>query len=396
MYEFRLPDVGEGLHEAELLEWDVNIGDSVAEGDAVAQVSTDKVNVELPAPCGGVVAELPWSPGDVIQVGEILMCIDDGKGEQSATVDEKAAAAKMQAAPALVQAQRKKVKAGPTVRRYAAQKKVDLTLVEPGGAGGQIVQQDIDNYLAQSTVSAPVPQATDDSEGVTRIKLSGPRLVAARKLEESSRTLATTTLSFDVVADALMEEYLKFRNKAEQKSVKLTPLAVIAKCVCYALQKHPNFNATVVEKERALDVHEAIHLGAAVDTSDGLVVPVIRDAGSKSVIQIGKDIATLAERARSGSLKVADFRGSTFTVSSTGGLERTAMTGTTPVINLPNVATLWVSRIMDRPRVVEGTLSAGPMMACSLSLDHRFLHGADGTAFINTLDEAFRDPAQGL
>ena len=158
MHEFKLPDVGEGLHEAELLEWDVSVGDIVADGDAVAQVSTDKVNVELTAPCGGVVAELSWSPGDVIQVGEILMCIDDGKGEQSATVAENAAAAETQATPAAAQAQRKKVKAGPTVRRYAAQKEVDLTLVEPSGAGGQIVQQDIDDYLAQSPVSRPVAE----------------------------------------------------------------------------------------------------------------------------------------------------------------------------------------------------------------------------------------------
>lgn len=396
MHEFKLPDVGEGLHEAELLEWDVSVGDIIADGDAVAQVSTDKVNVELTAPCGGVVAELSWSPGDVIQVGEILMCIDDGKGEQSATVAENAAAAETQATPAAAQAQRKKVKAGPTVRRYAAQKEVDLTLVEPSGAGGQIVQQDIDDYLAQSPVSRPVAEPAVDADGVTRMKLSGPRLVAARKLEESSRTLATTTLSFDVVADALMVEFLKARKEAQQNSVKLTPLAVIAKCVCRALQQHPNLNATIVEAERALDVHEAIHLGAAVDTSDGLVVPVIRDVGNKSVIEIARDLATIAERARSGSLAVADFRGSTFTVSSTGGLERATMTGTTPVINLPNVATLWVSRIMDRPRVIDGTLSAGPMMACSLSFDHRFLHGADGTAFINTLDKAFRDPTQGL
>ena len=396
MYEFKLPDVGEGLHEAELLEWDVDIGDTVAEGDAVAQVSTDKVNVELPAPCAGVIADLPWSPGDIILVGEILMRIDDGKGEQSETVVEQARAAETDTAPVAEQAQRKKVKASPAVRRYAAEKKVDLTLIDPSGAGDLVVQQDIDDYLARSIVPELIVEPSIDSGGVTRIKLSGSRLVAAQKLEESSRTLATATLSFDIVADALMAEFLKVKDEAEQQSVQLTPLALIAKCVCRALKEHPKFNATIVEEDRALEVYAAIHLGAAVDTSDGLVVPVIRDVGNRSIIQIARDIATIAEGARSGSLAVADFKGSTFTISSTGGLEHATMTSTTPVINLPNVATLWVSRIKNRPRVIDGSLSAGPMMACSLSFDHRFLHGADGTAFINTLDEVFRDPAQGL
>lgn len=386
MYEFKLPDVGEGLHEAELLEWDVKVGDTVAEGDAVAQVSTDKVNVELTAACAGVVAELPWNLGDIIQVGQILMRIDDGKGERIDEAVQEAPAT--ESVPAASQTERKKVKVGPAVRRYAAQKNVDLNLLEPSGAGGQIVQQDIDDYLAGSR-SEPAAE----SGGVTRIKLSGPRLVAAQKLEESSRTLATTTQSFDVVADALMEEYLKVKKEAEQQSVRLTPLALIANCVCRALKEHPNFNATIVEEDRALDVHEAIHLGAAVDTPDGLLVPVMRDVGNKTVIQIAEELATLAERARSGKLAVADFRGSTFTLSSTGGLEHATMTSTAPIINLPNVATLWVSRITDRPRVVDGALGAGLMMACSLSFDHRFIHGADGTAFINSLDEAFRNSA---
>ncbi len=392
MYEFKLPDIGEGLHEAELLEWDVKVGDTVAEGDAVAQISTDKVNVELPSPCAGVVLELPWNSGDVIEVGQVLMRIDDGQAEASDTVAEKAPAEEAQRAHPIEQDSPRRVKAGPAVRRYAAEKNVDLSLVEPSGDSGQTVAQDIDDYLARSTDSIP----GGETGGPVHVKLSGPRLAAARKLEESSRTLATTTISFDVVADALMAEFVNVRKEAELQSVKLTPLALIAKCVCHALKEHPHFNANIDEEDRALDVYEAKHLGTAVDTPDGLMVPVIPDVGDKSVIQLARDIAAIAERARSGSLSVTELKGSTFTISSTGGLERATLTSTAPVINLPNVATLWLSRITDRPRVIDGVLSAGPMMACSLSFDHRFLHGADGTAFINTLDDIFRNPEQAL
>lgn len=367
MFEFKLPDIGEGLHEAELLAWDVKVGDTVAEGESIAQISTDKVNVELPSPRAGVIAELPWQPGDVIAVGQVLARIDDGsENVVEAAVEETTS----EPAKATTKENNKPVKAPPVVRRYAAEKGVDLGQLSATGPGGMISKADVDTFLSGGSAGAP-----GMADGVSRVTLSGPRLAAAKRLEESWRTLATTAMTFEVAADRIVE------NTTDD----ISPLAIIAESLCRALEQHPNFNAVVQEKARALDVHDAINLGIAVDSEDGLLVPVLRNAEKKSAGDLASGISEIAARARAGDLAVSDYQGSTFTLSSTGGLEEATITSTTPVINFPNVATLWVSRISDRPRVTNGALEVGPMMNCTLAFDHRYLHGADATRFINTL-----------
>lgn len=384
MYQFKLPDIGEGLHEAELLEWDVKVGDTVGEGDSIAQVSTDKVNVELPSPCAGVVAELPWKPGDVIPVGEVLARIDDGDEAPAETQAQNTEGGGKAAAKRPAGGKRTRVKAAPAIRRYAAEQGVDLAEIVATGPGGSVTRADIDNHTAASSDGA--------GDGVTRITLSGPRLAAAKRLEESWRTLATTAMTFEIPADGILSECERLGERAD--SVRLTPLAVIAKCVCAALDEHPAFNAVIDEKAWALDLCEDVHLGIAVDSPDGLLVPVIRNANAHDALELARLISDAAEGARAGTLPVSAFRGSTFTISSTGSLEAVDVTATTPVINFPNVATLWVSRISERPRVIDGKLGAGPLMHCTLAFDHRYLHGADATRFINTLGEWLAEPAR--
>ena len=379
MYEFKLPDIGEGLHEAELLAWDVEVGDTVGEGDSIAQVSTDKVNVELPSPRAGVIAELPWQPGDVIPVGEVLARIDDGKGEEVGS-DEDEPGAKPEKPGSPGPRNRERVVAAPAVRRYAAEQGVDLAQVPAAGAA--VTREDVDAFLAGDEA----PGDEQAQSGATRIKLSGPRLAAAKRLEQSWRTLATSAMTFEVRGDGLLAATRKLAGESDGR---VSPLAVIAACVCEALAAHPQFNATIDDDARALDVMDEINLGIAVDGPDGLLVPVVKDAGEMSAGDLAAAIASRAEKARSGHLAVADFQGSTFTISSTGSLEQATIVSTTPVINYPNVATLWISRISDRPRVRDGALEAGPVMSATLAFDHRFLHGADATRFINTLAELF-------
>ncbi len=383
MYQFKLPDIGEGLHEAELLAWDVQVGDTVAEGDSIAQISTDKVNVELPSPCSGVITELPWSPGDIIPVGQVLARIDDGKTSGEAS-EAQVSTASVSPARSREQEARQRFKAAPAVRRYAAEKGVDLAQVQATGPGGAVTRADVD-ALADGESSAGT---IDEAPGVRRIKLSGPRLAAAKRLEASSRTLATSAMNFEVPADEVLTECSRLAGEAG--STRVTPLAVVARHVCRALAEHANFNAVIDEHARALDVHDAVHLGIAVDSDDGLLVPVILDAHRQSALELARAIESVASRARAGELSVADFQGSTFTISSTASIEEATITATTPIINFPNVATLWVSRIRERPRVTDGTLEAGPMMSCALAFDHRFIHGADATRFINTLENALR------
>jgi pyruvate/2-oxoglutarate dehydrogenase complex dihydrolipoamide acyltransferase (E2) component len=372
MYEFKLPDIGEGLSEAELLEWTVKVGDHVKEGDEVALISTDKVDVDLTSPATGVVMELLGEPGDVIDVGTVLMRIDDGSGAPEAP---------QAGAP---------VKASPIVRRYAADKGVDPTLVTGTGPGGQLLRDDIDAFLAagkDASKDAPV-----ESPSGRRMKLSGPRLAAAQRLARADDIQVTTTITFEVRADSLVQSLERLSHKAEAGSAKLRPSTLIAKCLVAVLREHPHFNATINEDDNELLMHDSVNLGLAVDAEEGLMVPVLRGVEGMGVFDIAAEIARLSELARSGGLGLDDVKESTFTLSSTGGLEKATITGTTPVINYPNVATLWVSRISARPRVVDGALDAGPMMACSLSFDHRYLNGADGLAFINSLETEFGNP----
>jgi pyruvate dehydrogenase E2 component (dihydrolipoamide acetyltransferase) len=390
MYEFTLPDIGEGLHEAELLKWYVKVGDPIKEGDDIALISTEKVNVDLPSPKSGVIVELPWEVGDVIPVGDVFMRINDA-GENSAepTTEpvETEAASSPAAAAVPVHGKAPRMKAAPALRRYAKEHGVDLTLVTPSTNDGLLLRADIDAYLQRNTDNSDPGDAPTET-----FRLSGARLAAAKRIAESSRTLATTTQTFEVNADAIVAETQRLSEERDRESLRISPLPVIAKCVAKALTLHGKFNASIDESDNALRIHTQINLGFAVDTDAGLIVPVVNDVNNKDTLALAAEISDIAQRARADSLKLEDIRGSTFTLSSTGGLERATMVATTPVINLPNVAMLWVSRITDRPRVVDGNLEAGPVMACTLTFDHRFIDGAEGTAFINDLNDVFRQP----
>jgi len=396
MYEFTLPDIGEGLSEAELLEWIVRVGDRVREGDDVAMISTDKVNVDLTSPATGVVSELIGEPGDVIPVGTLIMRIDDGSaGESGPRIVEAAQLASgitgatgrpSDSPPAEASRAGAPIKAAPIVRRYAMEQGVDITRVTGSGPGGQVLRADIDAFTTAAK------SASDESSKGRRLKLSGPRLAAAQRLAQAHRAQVTTTITFELTADALLVKLQAESAEAEQRGVKLTPTSLVAKGLAQALGEHPHFNAIIREEDMELLMHDHVNLGLAVDSDEGLMVPVIRGLEGMSVLDIAAAIERVAGLARGGVLALEDVRDSTFTLSSTGSLERATITATTPIINYPNVATLWVSRINDRPRVVDGELGAGPMMACSLSFDHRYLHGADGMAFINTLTQVLENP----
>lgn len=384
MYNFKLPDIGEGLSEAELLEWTVRVGDRVREGDEVALISTDKVNVDLASPATGIVMELLGEPGDIIPVGTLIMRIDDdkrtGSGTKKSAVVESPPATADTSGESKIAAPHTTVKAAPIVRRYAADQNVDIASVSGTGPGGQVLRGDIDVYVL-ATQDTP-----EEVAGTQGRKLSGPRLAAAQHLAHAHRIQVATTIAFEVRADALLESLQRLSSGSEAKSASLTPTAMVLKCLVKALGKQPHFNATIHEDENELLLHEKINIGLAVDTSEGLIVPVIHDVETMSEFDIADEIERLAGLARSGGLKPEDVKDSTFTLSSTGGLEQATITATTPIINYPNVATLWVSRITDRPRVIDGELGLGPIMACSLSFDHRYLHGADAVAFINELE----------
>jgi pyruvate/2-oxoglutarate dehydrogenase complex dihydrolipoamide acyltransferase (E2) component len=404
--DFKLPDVGEGISQAELLEWRVAVGDDVAEDQIVAFVSTDKVNVELPSPRAGTVEELCWNEGDIVPVGSVLIRFQaEGLTSELTAVEapkrsedhEKAAVDASHDRRVEVQTTTSlglNAPAAPSTRRYAAERGIELATIAGSGPGGRILRSDVDRAATRSASIAPSvgPRSAES----TFEPLRGVRSVVARRMAASSQQAATSTSTFEIHADEIVRLLEAFQRSPRQDAVKLTPLAVVAKCTAVALTMHPRFNATVADDASGLHLHRGVHLGVAVAAKEGLTVPVIRDADRMTVVELAASIREIAGRARTGSLAVAELQGGTFTISSTGGLEQTRIVSTTPIINLPQTAILWVSRIEDRPRVRQGVLGAGPMMTASVSFDHRFIDGAEVTEFINCLGAFLEQPLGAL
>lgn len=417
MFDFKLPDVGEGISEGELIEWRIASGDTIDEGDIVAEVATDKVTVELPSPVTGRVTALHAHEGAVVPVGSVLMSIDDGTGDPGATRTTAAATAETPvpvattpgapgpAAPAAAPAGDPvadaigRVIAAPSTRRYAALNDVDLTRVAGTGPGGRILREDVERAIpgaaTRSAAQDPAP-IVGAAPVVERVPIRGMRAVSFDHMAASASTTATSTTTFEVHADGLLALVQELRPEAEQRGVKITPVVVVAACLATVLTRHERLNATVDADARELVLHRNVDIGIAVATPRGLVVPVLRDVPGRRLLDLAADLSGLSARARDGALELDELRGGTFTLSSTGSMETATIVATNPVINLPQTATMWTSRIADRPRVRDGGLEAGPVMVCSLSFDHRVVDGAEATTFINELAAVLTAPTRGL
>ena len=384
MYEFILPDIGEGISEALLINWTVKAGDRVEEGDELATISTDKVDVELPSPRSGVVSELCWKPGDTVQVGSVFVRIDTGDAAKPEPAKAPAKRSKTQSQPKRTEpapASTSSVIAAPSTRKRAQDLGLDLNAVRGTGPEGRILLRDIE-AKANGAAKHEAP--------------SGVRAAMAEHMAQSVHTLAHSTMNFEARADAFLELLAKLGPKAEARDTRLTPTALFAKCVGAALTDHPRLNATIDENKGELVFHESVNLSIAVASERGLLVPVIAGISTLSLFAVARAISDLTSRGREGTLSPADVRGGTFTLSNTGNMERATITSTRPIINAPQTAILWVSRITERPRVTGGTLEAGPMVACSLSFDHRFIDGAEAVAFVNDIAANIESPEQAL
>lgn len=400
MYEFRLPDVGEGIHEAELQEWLVEVGQTVDEGTPVAVINTDKVSVELPSPAGGVVSSLPWNAGDVLTVGQVLMVLD---GSEPATPDHNPAASdtvepigsirEERTAPTLSSGGLGRPVAAPSTRKLALQLGVALDELSGSGPGGRILRSDVHDAADLRAAGADAT-ASDDTR---RERPTGVRGAMFRNMAESSRAAATTTSTFTVRMERVEELVGDIRSDATDAAPSNVGIfSIAAACVVRALTNNPRLNAVVDLPTGDLIVHRQVHLGIAVASPAGLVVPVLRNASALSLTALSDEIGEIAAQARDGVLGAAQMRGGTFTVSNTGGLERARVTSTQPILHMPQVAILWMSRIRDEPVVEHGVVRAGRQMSCSLSFDHRYIDGAEATGFINDLTELIERPVRVL
>jgi pyruvate/2-oxoglutarate dehydrogenase complex dihydrolipoamide acyltransferase (E2) component len=397
MFEFLLPDIGEGISEAELISWSVQPGDQIEEDQELATISTDKVNVELPSPRAGTVKELCWEPGDIVKVGAVFVRIETSTSTDTNAVRPKQSDAQAhETAPptSLVTPSDDRstvtgdhpVAVAPSTRRLAQQLGIDLLTVVGSGPDGRILRSDLESMAA---ANRPPESVLAPSEAP-----SGIRSAMAERMAYSVHTLAHSTMSFEVPADGLLAVRDRMSSAALAGDIKISMSVILAKCVAVALTRHARFNATIDEEARGLVLHGEVNLGLALASAQGLSVPVLRDVQNKGLSELARDVSDVVARGHSGQLKIEDYRGGTFTLSNTGNLEQAAILSARPVINAPQTAILWVSKIKTRPRVIDERLEAGPMLNCSLSFDHRFIDGADSVAFINDLSRVFQEPNQ--
>jgi 2-oxoglutarate dehydrogenase E2 component (dihydrolipoamide succinyltransferase) len=422
MAAIKVPPLGESIVEATVSRWLKKEGDAVAPGDTLVELETDKITVEVPAMSAGVLTKRAHAEGDVVKVDELLAEVDEsgkGKGVDAGSLETKersvtpapAAAAKPSAPPPAPQPApepsqpRAEVRASPAAHRVAAEQGVDLSKVEGTGRGGVVSKPDvIDTAAAKpSTVerapttqpAGPVPPSRlplPASDRETREKMSTRRKRIAEHLLEAQHATAhlTTFNEIDMSAVIAVRERLKERIEKEQ-GVKLSFMPFFVKAACLALKQFPVVNAQI--DGDSIVYRHYVNMGIAVASEAGLVVPNIKDADRKGMLDVSRDIQTLAKRARDGKLTMEDLTGGTFTITN-GGVFGSLVS--TPIINYPQVGILGLHKTQDRPIAVSGKVEIRPMMYIALSYDHRIIDGQQAVLFLVRVKELMEDPASML
>ena len=413
-FVFNLPDVGEGLAEAEVVQWFVNVGDSVTEDQPMLEIQTDKLVQEVPAPLSGTIAKINVEAGVVATVGQALVEIATS-GSAPAAAPAATQAVVAPSAPAAVVSGEVyadnsiagRVLAMPSVRQYARDKGVDLTTVVASGKRGHVTKADVDAFLSGSTapvetvatetVAAPVAAAPKAAPApvvvkgdTTREKMTPTRRAISNAMVNSKHTAPHVTLFDEVEVSSLIAHRSRFKDVAAERDIKLTYLAYITKAVTAVVAKFPVLNASVDDATQEIVYKNFYNIGFATDTPAGLYVPNIKNANTKSIFAIAQEITALAGAANSGTLTGPDMRDGTVTISNIGSARGQWFT---PIINHPEVAIFGIGRIDKQPIVLQdGTIGVGNMMKLSLSFDHRIIDGMTAQMAMNELKRLLSDP----
>ena len=405
-FVFNFPDVGEGIHEGRVVEWLVSEGDTVAEDQALLKVETDKAVVELPSPHSGTILRLHAAADAAIFVGDPLVTIGEAGEElpsEGAPVVAGAPAADSRAvtetaAPTPEVASRRPL-ATPRTRTLARKLGVDLQSISGSGSGGRITDEDVqrvaDGGVPPKPSPAPLASApgtigvTDDGE-VERVPLTHLRKVIANAMRASVQMSAHVTHVDEADVTDLMEHYRRAKPVIEERSgVRFTLLPLFIKALVATLQKYPIFNASVDEERQEIVFKKYYNIGVAVDTPEGLIVPVIRDADRKDMVEIAGEIVDKAERARSRQLSLDELKGGSCTITNIGPLGGVFAT---PIINQPELAIIGLHAIKERPEVVNGEIAIRKMMYLSISFDHRYIDGAEAARFMSDMVRLVSEP----
>jgi 2-oxoisovalerate dehydrogenase E2 component (dihydrolipoyl transacylase) len=397
-YVVKLPDIGEGMTEAEIVAWHVKPGDVIREEDPLVDVMTEKATVEIPSPVSGTVVGLGGAVGDKRPVGSELATLEvaeaASRGPAPPAVREEAAAVlgAQTVAPALGAAggppPAARPLASPAVRKRAAERGIDLRLVAGTGPGGRVTQPDLDAYGAAPEKPAP-PASRDEVEDIPVI---GLRRTIAERLQEAARRIPHFAYIEEVDVTALEElrQHLNAAPEVRDKRPHLTLLPFLMRAVVNAVAEHGRVNARFDDEAGILHRHQAVHMGIATQTGAGLMVPVVRHAEALDLWQAAAEIARLAEAARAGRARPHELSGSTITITSLGRLGGLA---STPIINRPEVAIVGVNRIAARPMVRAGQVVVRNMMNLSSSFDHRIVDGWEAAAFVQRVKGYLEQPA---
>ena len=396
MSSIKVPPLGESIVEATISRWLKREGDAVAAGDTLVELETDKITVEVPALEAGVLTKRHKSEGDVVNVGDALGEITAGSGAAAATpaapaptpAPTPAFAAPAPPAPAVSAAG---VKVSPAAARLATEAGINPADVTGTGRGGVVSKPDVVAAIAVPAKAAPAPAAAAVPSGTreTREKMTTRRKRIAENLLLSQHQTAhlTTFNEIDMTAITALRERLKDRVEKEQ-GVKLSYMPFFVKAACLALEAYPVVNAQI-DGDTIVYKHY-VNMGIAVASDAGLVVPNVKDADAKSIVQIGKDIAAVAKRARDGKLSMDDLTGGSFTITN-GGVFGSLLS--TPIINYPQVGILGLHKTQDRPVAIDGKVEIRPMMYVALSYDHRMIDGQQAVLFLVRFKELMEDPA---
>lgn len=426
-FKFKLPELGEGMAEGEIATWLVKEGDKINEDDSLVEIQNDKSVSELPSPVGGTIKKIVAQEGDTVEIGDTLVEIDDGSpdtaDDEPASVKEETAtsddADNKEATPAPAATgegvaplaePNKLVLAMPSVRQHARDKGVDVSLVQPSGNHGQVLQADIDNFngasapAASAATSTPAaasatkaggqavkPYKSDQPELETREPMSQMRKIIAKSMR-TSKDIAPHVTSFDdVEVSALMANRKKYKQAAADQGIHLTFLPYMVKALVATIKKFPELNASIDDTTQEIVYKHYYNIGIATNTDDGLYVPNIKDADSKGMFEIAKEISENSEAAYAKKLSAKAMSGGSITISNVGSIGGGWFT---PVINQPEVAILGVGKIAKEPYVNEdGEIVVGNMLKLSLSYDHRLIDGALAQNALNYMNKLLHDPA---
>ena len=433
-FEFRLPDIGEGIHEGEIVKWFVKAGDTIEEDDVLAEVQNDKSVVEIPSPVSGTVEEVLVYEGPVAVVGDVILKIDapdaeemqfkgshsddssskqEEKQEEASAEEESTSSSQTQQASTASNQEaevdeNKTVKAMPSVRKYARENGVNIKAVTGTGKNGRITKEDVDAYLnGGSTDSASNESAAASSTGneetstsasqsvpegdfpETTEKIPAMRKAIAKAMVNSKHTAPHVTLMDEIDVQELWDHRKKFKEIAAEQGTKLTFLPYVVKALVSALKKYPALNTSFNEEAGEVVHKHYWNIGIAADTDKGLLVPVVKHADRKSIFEISDEINELAVKARDGKLTSDEMKGATCTISNIGSAGGQWFT---PVINHPEVAILGIGRIAQKPIVKDGEIIAAPVLALSLSFDHRQIDGATGQNAMNHIKRLLNNP----